>query len=92
MVDEQLENDLIEVINRHISERNIHPQAVSETLASMSVDTLGYLAWLPQSLQSAKKYLELAIDWYSGIGVSVLTHQVDQNGKDSIHGNELAGK
>lgn len=68
MRDEQLESDLIEVINQHIQERQVHPQSVSHTLTLMAMDTLGFLAWLPQNLQSVQQYLEDAEAWYDGTG------------------------
>lgn len=68
MRDEQLENDLIQVINKHIKQRQVHPQTVSHTLTLMAMDTLEFLAWLPQNLQCVHQYLEDAEIWYDGTG------------------------
>ena len=75
MRDEQLESDLVEVINRHIQKRQVHPQNVSHTLTLMAMDTLDFLAWLPQNLQCAHQYLEDAEVWYDGTGNPRLTVQ-----------------
>lgn len=75
MRDEQLENDLIEVINQHIQKRQVHPQNVSHTLTLMAMDTLDFLAWLPQNLQCVQQYLEDAEAWYDGTGQPRLISQ-----------------
>lgn len=75
MRDEQLENDLIEVINKNIKLRQVHPQTVSHTLTLMAMDTLDFLAWLPQNLQCVYQYLEDAETWYDGTGKPCLVSQ-----------------
>jgi hypothetical protein len=59
--DAELESDLIDVINRHIDARNLHPQVASEVLAIMASDVLKALAWLPGNVREADKSLRSAI-------------------------------
>lgn len=64
--DHRLEQELIEVINRHIrasrAEREpLNPQVASHVLAIMATDVLKALAWQPQHVQAADRCLREAI-------------------------------
>jgi len=55
-----LEHELLEVINRHIRQRSLHPQTASRTLTCMAIDSLCHVAWLPPALREAMAALKRA--------------------------------
>lgn len=90
-IDETLESDLADVINRHISTKGLTPQVAAATMTGMTIDFLDYLSWKPQSVQCAEIYLNEAKSWLQdGAGTPVLSHEsggADRNVLNSLVSN-----
>lgn len=59
--DGALENDLIEVVNKHIQASGLRPEVGVETVTIMALDMLKALSWLPGNLRAAQRCLQEAL-------------------------------
>jgi hypothetical protein len=77
--DETLESELIDVINKHIKERQLHPQEAAETMTWMAIDMIDHIAWLPIYLQWAKTSLQEALLHFDCSGQHLAARRGDGN-------------
>lgn len=85
-IDEALESDVADVINRHISAKGLTPQVAAATMTGMTIDFLDYLSWKPQSVRCAEIYLSEAKSWLlDGAGTPVLSHEHGDADRDVLN-------
>jgi len=89
-INQDLENDLAQVINRYIDDHGLHPQDAAATMNNMTMDFLDHLSWKPQDVQCAEIYLKEAQSWLlNNCGRPVLSHD-NEDGDRSVL-NSLVG-